>query len=129
MTIVALITRSLLDLIDLVSGSNMFLNFLPQPPRGPGAAGGFSGRLLSTHYVYAGGAVMVVSAIVLLANRLVGLALVLLALVLVNILLFDILMMPSTIGLGPVCNAAVAAGGLTRAAGVSKRLFEARFEG
>jgi hypothetical protein len=50
--------------------------------------------------MYAVGAVMVVSAILLLANRFVGLALVLLGPVLVNILLFHILMMPSTIGLG-----------------------------
>ena len=105
MKIVAAIARSLLGLIDLVFGSNMFLNFVPQPPpgtgsRGPGAAGEFSGLLLSTHYVYAVGAVMVVSAILLLANRFVGLALVLLAPVVVNILLFHILMMPSTIGLG-----------------------------
>jgi putative oxidoreductase len=100
MKIAAAIARYLLGLIFLVFGSNTFLNFIPQPPAPPGAAGEFSGLLLSTHYMYAVGAVMVVSAILLLVNRFVGLALVLLGPVLVNILLFHILMMPSTIGLG-----------------------------
>ena len=106
----------------------MFLSFLPQPSPPPGAAGESSGLLLTTHYVYAVGAVMVVSAISLLANRFVGLGLVLLAQVLVNILLFQILMMPSTIGLGPFATLLwlLVAYRVRRA---FERLFEAGFEG
>jgi putative oxidoreductase len=128
MKIVAAIARYLPGLIFLVFGSNMFLNFLPQPPPPPGAAGEFSGLLLTTHYVYAVGAVMVVSAILLLANRFVGLALVLLAPVLVNILLFHILMMPSTIRLGLFLTLLwlLVAYRVRRA---FEGLFEARFEG
>ena len=69
MKIAAAIARYLLGLIFLVFGSNTFLNFIPQPPAPPGAAGEFSGLLLSTHYMYAVGAVMVASAILFLVNR------------------------------------------------------------
>ena len=95
MKIVAAIARYLLGLIFLVFGSNTFLNFIPQPPPPPGAAGEFSGLLQSTHYMYAVGAVMVVSAILLLANRFVPLALTLLAPVIVNIICFHALMAPA----------------------------------
>ena len=102
MKIVTAIARYLLGAIFLIFGSNSFLNFIPQPPPPPGAAGEFSGLLVSTHYVYAVGFVMGVSAILLLFNRYVPLGLVLLGPVIVNILLFHILMMPSTIALALV---------------------------
>jgi hypothetical protein len=72
-------------------------------PAGP--AGEFAGLLMSTHYVYAVGLVMVVSAILFLVNRYVPLGLVLLAPVLVNILLFHLFMQPQTIGMGALATA------------------------
>jgi hypothetical protein len=100
MKIVAAIARYLLGLMFLVLGLNTFLNFLPQQPIPPGQAGEFLGLLMTTHYMYAVAAVMVISAVLLLANQFVPLALVLLGPVLVNVLLFHILMQPKAIGLG-----------------------------
>jgi putative oxidoreductase len=57
-------------------------------------------RAASLHYFYAVGSIMVVSAILLLVNRYVGLGLTLLGPVLFNILPFHILMQPSGIGPG-----------------------------
>jgi putative oxidoreductase len=100
MKIVYAIARYLLALMFLVFGSNMFLNFIPQPPPPPGLAGQFSTALFAAHYFYAVGAIMVISAILFLVNRFVGLGLTLLGPVLFNILLFHILMNPSGIGPG-----------------------------
>ncbi|HEY1901009.1 MAG TPA: hypothetical protein VGG56_01160 [Terracidiphilus sp.] len=100
MKIVTAVARYLLGLMFLVLGLNSFFNFLPQPPLPPGHAGEFLSLLMTTHYVYAVGAVMVISAILLLVNQFVVLALVLLGPVLVNVLLYHVLMQPKTIGLG-----------------------------
>jgi putative oxidoreductase len=102
MKIVYAIARYLLGLMFLVFGLNMFLNFIPQPPPPPGLAGQFATTLLAAHYFYAVGAVMVISAVLFLVNRFVGLGLTLLGPVLFNILLFHILMNPSGIGGGAV---------------------------
>jgi hypothetical protein len=56
--------------------------------------------LFAAHYFYVVGAIMVVSAILFLANRFVGLGLVLLGPVLFNILLFHLTMNPGGIGPG-----------------------------
>ena len=69
-------------------------------PMPAGLAGQFSTVLFAAHYFYVVGAIMVISAILLLANRYVGLGLTLLGPVLFNILLFHILMAPSGIGMG-----------------------------
>jgi putative oxidoreductase len=99
MKIVGAIARYLLGLMFLVFGLNNFLLFMTGPmPAGP--AGEFAGLLMSTHYSYAVGGIMVISAILLLVNRYVGLGLTLLGPVLFNILLFHILMNPSGIGAG-----------------------------
>jgi putative oxidoreductase len=98
--IAATIARYLLGLIFLVFGSNMFLHFIPMPPPPPGLAGQFSTVLFEAHYFYVVGAVMVVSAVLLLVNRYVGLGLTLLGPVLFNILTFHALMNPSGIGMG-----------------------------
>ena len=99
MKIVTMIARYLLGLMFLVFGSNMFLQFIKgQMP--PGLAGQFSADLFAAHYFYVVGAIMVVSAILFLVNRYVGLGLTLLGPVLFNILLFHILMNPSGIGMG-----------------------------
>jgi putative oxidoreductase len=100
MKIVYAIARYLLGLLFLVFGLNDFLHFIPMGPLPAGPAGVFAGLLLSTHYVYAVGAVMVISAVLLLVNRFVALGLTLLGPVLVNILLFHLLMQPQTIGAG-----------------------------
>jgi putative oxidoreductase len=100
MKIVGAIARYLLGLMFLVFGSNMFLNFIPMPPPPPGLAGQFSAALIAAHYFYVVGAVMVISAILLLVNRFVGLGLTLLGPVLFNILTFHLLMNPGGIGMG-----------------------------
>jgi hypothetical protein len=100
MKIVGAIARYLLGLMFLVFGSNMFLNFIPMPPPPPGLAGQFSVALIAAHYFYVVGAVMVISAILLLVNRFVGLGLTLLGPVLFNILTFHLLMNPGGIGMG-----------------------------
>jgi putative oxidoreductase len=98
--LVATIARYLLGLIFLVFGSNMFLNFIPMGQMPAGVAGQFSAALFASHYFYVVGAIMVISAILLLANRFVGLGLTLLGPVLFNILTFHLLMNPSGIGMG-----------------------------
>lgn len=98
MKIAAAIARYLLGLMFLVFGANMFLQFMTGQM--PGLAGRFSAVLFEAHYFYVVGALMVVSGILFLVNRFVGLGLTLLAPVLFNILLFHILMNPSGIGPG-----------------------------
>ena len=100
MKIVTIIARDLLGLMFLVFGSNMFLNFIPMGPMPAGVAGQFSAALFAAHYFYVVGAIMVISAILLLVNRYVGLGLTLLGPVLFNILVFHILMQPGGIGPG-----------------------------
>jgi putative oxidoreductase len=98
--IVATIARYLLGLMFLVFGSNMFLNFIPMGPLPTGVAGQFTAALFAAHYFYVVGAIMVISAVLLLANRFVGLGLTLLGPVLFNILTYHLLMNPSGIGMG-----------------------------
>ena len=100
MKIAATIARLLLGLMFLVFGLNDFLHFIPMGTMPPGPAGQFAGLLMSTHYMYAVGLVMVISGALLLVNRYVPLGLVLLGPVLVNILLFHILMQPKGIAMG-----------------------------
>jgi len=78
MKIAATIARLLLGLMFLVFGLNDFLLFIPVGQLPPGPAGQFLGLLLSTHFVYGVGLVMVVSGALLLVNRFVPLALTLL---------------------------------------------------
>jgi hypothetical protein len=100
MKYVTMIARYLLGLMFLVFGSNVFLNFIPMGPMPTGLAGQFTAALFAAHYFYVVGAIMVVSAILFLANRFVGLGLTLLGPVLFNILLFHLLMNPGGIGMG-----------------------------
>ena len=100
MKIVAIIARYLLGLMFLVFGSNMFLQFIPMGTPPPGLAGQFATVLFASHYFYVVGAIMVISGILLLINRYVGLGLTLLGPVLFNILVFHLLMNPSGIGMG-----------------------------
>jgi hypothetical protein len=100
MKIVAAIARYLLGLMFLVFGSNMFLNFIPMGPMPTGLAGQFTVALFAAHYFYVVGAIMVISGVLLVVNRFVGLGLTLLGPVLFNILTFHLLMNPSGIGPG-----------------------------
>jgi len=100
MKIVATIARYLLGLLFLVFGSNTFLHFIPMGPMPAGLAGQFMATLFAAHYFTVVGAVMVVSGLLLLVNRYVGLGLTLLGPVLFNILTYHLLMNPSGIGLG-----------------------------
>ena len=100
MKIVTAIARYLLGLMFLVFGSNMFLNFIPMGPMPTGLAGQFTVALFAAHYFYVVGAIMVISGILLVVNRFVGLGLTLLGPVLFNILTFHLLMNPSGIGPG-----------------------------
>jgi hypothetical protein len=100
MKIAATIARYLLGLMFLVFGSNVFLNFIPMGQMPAGLAGQFMTALMAAHYFYVVGAIMVISAILFLVNRYVGLGLTLLAPVLFNILVFHLLMNPSGIWTG-----------------------------
>jgi len=100
MKIIGAIARYLLGLMFLVFGSNMFLHFIPMGQLPAGLAGQFTAALFAAHYFYVVGAIMVISAILLLVNRYVGLGLTLLGPVLFNILVFHILMQPGGIGPG-----------------------------
>src|ERR1700683_433259 len=90
MKIVGAIARYLLGLMFLVFGLNMFFQFMKGQMPG-GLAGQFAGVLFASHYFYVVGALMVISAILFLVNRYVGLGLTLLGPVLFKILVFHIL--------------------------------------
>jgi glucose dehydrogenase len=78
----------------------MLIPFIPMGPMPTGLAGQFTVALFAAHYFYVVGTVMVISAVLLLLNRFVGLGLTLLGPVLFNILTFHALMNPSGIGMG-----------------------------
>jgi hypothetical protein len=73
MKIVTTIARYLLGLIFLVFGLNMLFPFIPMGPMPTGLAGQFTVALFAAHYFYVVGTVMVISAVLLLLNRFVGL--------------------------------------------------------
>ena len=95
MKIVTIIARSLLGLIFVVFGSNMFLHFIPMTPPPEGPARDFVMALFVSHYLYVVGAVQVVGGVLLLIGRQVPLGLTLLGPVIVNILCFHVLMAPA----------------------------------
>jgi putative oxidoreductase len=104
MTIIAAIARYLLGLMFLIFGLNDLFMFLPMGPTPPGPAGQFLGLLISTHYAWAVGVVMLMSAVTFLINRFVAFGLLLLGPVLVNILLFHLLMLPKGIVVGAIAS-------------------------
>jgi putative oxidoreductase len=95
MKIATIIARSLLGLIFLIFGSNMFLHFIPMPPLPEGPAREFMTALFVSHYLYVVGALQVLGGLILLSGRLVPLGLALLAPVIVNIFCFHALMAPA----------------------------------
>ncbi|MGB8356805.1 MAG: hypothetical protein WCD79_23105 [Chthoniobacteraceae bacterium] len=95
MKIATIIARSLLGLIFVVFGSNMFLHFIPMPPPPEGPAREFMTALFMSHYLYVIGALQVVGGLILLSGRWVPLGLTLLGPVIVNIVCFHVLMAPA----------------------------------
>jgi putative oxidoreductase len=95
MKIATIIARSLLGLIFVVFGLNMFLNFIPMPPMPEGPASNFMTALFVSHYLYVVGALQVVGGALLLTGRKVPLGLTLLGPVIVNIFFFHALMAPA----------------------------------
>jgi hypothetical protein len=101
MKIVGAIARYLLGAAFLFFGSNLLFNFLKgQVPNGPAAT--FVGLLVTFHYTYVIGTLMIVSGILFLVNRFVALGLVLLGPILVNILMFHILILTAGFQAGVV---------------------------
>lgn len=94
MKIATIIVRLLLGLAFTVFGLNFFLNFIPQPPPPPGLAGDFVKVFAASHYLYAVGAMQLLSGILLLIGRFVALALTILGAMLYNIWAFHLLMAP-----------------------------------
>jgi len=95
MKIATIIARSLLGLIFVVFGSNVFLHFIPMPSPPEGPAREFMTALFVSHYLYVIGALQMVGGVLLLAGRWVPLGLTLLGPVIVNILCFHALMAPA----------------------------------
>ena len=95
MKIATMIARSLLGLIFVVFGSNMFLHFISMPPPPEGPARDFMTALFVSHYLYVVGALQVVGGLLLFTGRWVPLGLTLVGPVIVNIVCFHALMAPA----------------------------------
>ena len=95
MKIATIITRSLLGLIFVVFGANMFLNFIHMPPPPEGLAREFFTALFMSHYIYVIGALQVVGGLLLFTGRWTPLGLTLVGPVIVNIVAFHALMAPA----------------------------------
>jgi ABC-type multidrug transport system permease subunit len=102
MKIATIIARSLLGLIFVVFGANMFLHFIPMPPQPEGPAREFMTALFVSHYLYVVGALQVAGGLLLLLGRRVPLGLTLLGPVIVNILCFHVLMAPGGLPIATV---------------------------
>ena len=105
MKIATIIARSLLGLIFVVFGSNVFLHFIPMPPPPEGPAREFMTALFVSHHLYVIGALQVAGGLLLLTRRWVPLGLTLLGPVIVNILAFHVLMAPAGLGMAIVVTA------------------------
>jgi len=102
MKIVTIISRSLLGLIFVIFGSNVFLHFIPMPPPPEGPAREFMTALFMSHYLYVVGTLQIAGGVLLLLGRRVPLALTLLGPVIVNIDCFHILMAPAGLPMAAV---------------------------
>src|ERR1041385_698951 len=89
------IARTLLGLLFVVFGSNIFLHFIPMPPPSEGPARDFMTALFVSHYLYVVGALQVVGGLLLFTGRWVPLGLTLVGPVIVNIVCFHALMAPA----------------------------------
>ena len=100
-----IIARSLLGLIFVVFGSNMFLHFIPMPPPPEGPARDFMTALFVSHYLYVVGALQVVGGLLLFTGRWTPLGLTLVGPVIVNIVCFHALMAPAGLPMAIVVSA------------------------
>jgi len=105
MKIASIIARSLLGLVFVVFGSNMFLHFIPTPPPPAGPARDFLTALFVSHYLYVVGALQVVGGLLLFTGKWTPLGLMLVGPVIVNILCFHALMEPSGLPMAIVVSA------------------------
>jgi len=105
MKVATIIARSLLGLIFLVFGLNVFLHCIPMPPPPEGPARDFMTALFVSHYLYVVGALQAAGGVLLLLGRRVPLGLVLLGPVIVNILCFHLLMAPAGLPMATVVSA------------------------
>jgi putative oxidoreductase len=107
MKITTIIARSLVGLIFVVFGSNMFLHFIPMPPPPEGPARDFMTALYVSHYLYVVAAFEVAGGLLLFTGRWAPLGLALLGPVIVNILAFHVLMSSAGLGMATVVSALV----------------------
>jgi len=99
MHVAAIVIRSLLGLVFLVLGVNVFLHFIPLPMP-TGDAGTFMGILVHSHYLYAIKAFEIIGGAILLSGRFTPLGLTLIGPVIVNILFYDLFLDPTGLPLG-----------------------------
>ena len=102
MKIATIIARSLLGLLFVVMGLNIFLNFIPMPPPPEGPARNFMMAMFMSHYFWVVGTLEVGGGVLLLTGRFAPLGLTLLGPVIVNILCFHLFMLPSGLPLAIV---------------------------
>src|ERR1700719_3722047 len=95
MKIATFIARSLLGLIFVVFGSNVFLHFIPMAPPPEGPARDFTTALFFKHLLYVVGALQVLGGLLMFTGRWTPLGPALVGPVIVNILLFHALMAPA----------------------------------
>lgn len=95
MKVATIIARILLGLMFVVSGSNIFLHFIPMPEQKPSLATHFSKALMESHYMYVVGFLQFAGGFLILIGKYVPLGLTLLGPVIVNILLFHIFLEPT----------------------------------
>jgi len=95
MKIATIIVRSLLGLMFVVFGSNIFLHFIPMPEQKPSLMTDFANALMKSGYMYVVGFLQVAGGLLLLIGRFVPLGLTLLGPVIVNILLTHIFLEPN----------------------------------
>jgi putative oxidoreductase len=105
MKIATIIARTLLGLIFVVFGLNIFLHFIPMPPPPEGPARDFMTALFLSHYLYVVGALQIAGGLLLLSGRWVPLGLTLLVPVIVNVLCFHALMEPAGLPMAIVVSA------------------------
>jgi len=105
MKIGTIITRSLLGLLFVVFGLNIFFNFIPLPPPPEGPARNFMMALAMSHYFYVVGALEAIGGALLLTGRFTPLGLTLLGPVIVNILCVHVFLDPSGLPLAIVVSA------------------------
>jgi len=107
MKIATIIARSLIGLLFVVMGLNIFLNFIPMPPPPEGPARNFMMALFMSHYFLVVGVLEVAGGALLLTGRYLPLGLTLLGPVIVNILCFHAFMEPSGLPIAFVVSALV----------------------